>query len=179
MMRRFISLMVLTLLLLSGVGHAQQKTLELWTFIDPAGDAPRSKALAEIIRTFEAQNPGGTVKPTIFGWNQIGLQFLKAAQAGRTPDVTMLNSGRMQRHVAAGILRPLDDQLNKTGQRADYILLPNALAGGKTYGVPYEVRALGFLYRSDLLEKASLPVPRSLGDLTAAAKKMEDIGGPH
>jgi ABC-type glycerol-3-phosphate transport system substrate-binding protein len=91
----------------------------------------------------------------------------------------MLNSGRMQRHVAAGILRPLDDYLNKTGQHADYILMPNALAGGKTYGVPYEVRALGFLYRSDLLEKAGLPVPASLADLTAAAKKMQDIAGPN
>jgi ABC-type glycerol-3-phosphate transport system substrate-binding protein len=177
MMRRFVSLMVLALLLLPGVAQAQQKTLELWTFIDPAGDAPRSKALAEIIRTFEAQNPGVKVKPTVFAWNQIGLQFLKAAQAGRTPDVTMLNSGRMQRHVAAGMLRPLDDYLDKTGQRADYILLPNALAGGKTYGVPYEVRALGFLYRSDLLEKAGLPVPGSLADLTAAAKRMQEITG--
>ena len=178
-MRRYMSAIILALLLLPGVAHAQQKTLELWTFIDPAGDAPRSKALAEIIRTFEAQNAGVKVKPTIFAWNQIGLQFLKAAQAGRTPDVPMLNAGRIQRDVAAGILRPLDDGLDKTGQRADYILLPNALAGGKTYGVPYEVRALGFLYRTDLLEKAGLPVPTSLADLTAAAKKMQDIAGPN
>jgi multiple sugar transport system substrate-binding protein len=164
--------------LLPGLAHAQQKTLELWTFIDPSGDSPRSKAVAQIIQEFEEQNPGVKVKPTVFAWNQIGLAVLKAAQAGRTPDLTMLNSGRLQRHVAAGILRPLDGYLDKTGNRSDYIILPNAVAGGKTYGVPYEVRALGFLYRSDLLEKAGLPLPRSGAELIAAAKKMQDLAGP-
>jgi multiple sugar transport system substrate-binding protein len=162
-------------------GHAYaDKSLELWTFIDPAGDNPRSKAVAQIIQTFEAQNPGVKIKPTIFAWNQIGLAFMKAGLAGKVPDVTMLNSGRVQRVVAANFLQPLDPYLDKSGQRSDYILMPNAIgADKKVYGVPYEVRALGFLYRSDLLQKAGLAQPKNLGELTQSAKKMQEQEGPN
>lgn len=120
------------------------------------------------------------VKTTIFAWNQINLAFLKAGQSGKVPDVTMLNSGRIQRVVAANILKPLDGYLDKTGQRSDYILMPNAIgADKKVYGVPYEVRALGFLYRSDLLEKAGLSKPKNLHELVASAKKMQELQGPN
>src|ERR1700733_993122 len=164
--------------LLCGQAYAQ-KSLELWTFIDPAGNNPRSKAVAQIIQTFETQNPGVKIKPTIFAWNQIGLAFMKAGLAGKVPDVTMLNSGRVQRVVAANFLQPLDPYLDKAGQRSDYILMPNAIgADKKVYGVPYEVRALGFLYRSDLLQKAGLGKPKNLLELVATAKKMQEMQGP-
>lgn len=175
MRRLFVA--IAAILMLPALAHAE-KTVELWTFIDPAGDSPRSKAIAEIIRTFEEQNPEVKVKPTVFAWNQIGLAVMKAGQAGKVPDVTMLNSGRVQRIVAAGILRPLDPYLDASGQRSDYILMPNAIGKDKkTYGVPYEVRALGMLYRSDLLAKAGLGLPKNLTELTAAAKKMQEMQG--
>lgn len=167
------------LCLLPALAHAE-KTLELWTFIDPAGDSPRSKALAQIIQSFEQKNPDVKVKPTIFAWNQINLAFMKAGQAGKVPDLTMLNSGRIQRVVAANFLRPLDSYLDASGQRDDYILMPNAIgADKKVYGVPYEVRALGFLYRADVLEKAGIAQPKNLGELVASAKKMQEIQGPN
>jgi len=110
-------------------GHAYaDKSLELWTFIDPAGDNPRSKAVAQIIQTFEAQNPGVKIKPTIFAWNQIGLAFMKAGLAGKVPDVTMLNSGRVQRVVAANFLQPLDSRLEKSGE-------PHRLARARASGL--------------------------------------------
>ena len=153
-MKRIIMAAVLSVLL-CGLAHAE-KSLALWTFIDPAGDNPRSKALAQIIQTFEVQNPGVKIKPTIFAWNQINLAFMKAGLAGKVPDTS-----RCSTQVASSVLwrrtllRPLDSYLDQSGVRSDYILMPNAIgADKKVYGVPYEVRALGFLYRSDLLKKA-------------------------
>jgi len=176
-MKRLILAVILSLLV-PVLAHAE-KTLELWTFIDPAGDSPRSKALAQIIQTFEQQNPDVKIKSTIFAWNQINLAFLKAGQAGKVPDLTMLNSGRIQRVVAANFLKPLDSYLDQSGQRADYILMPNAIgADKKVYGVPYEVRGLGFLYRSDLLEKAGIPKPKNMNDVVQSAKKMQEMQGP-
>lgn len=175
-MRRFLLAAALSIAL-PALAHAD-KTLELWTFIDPAGDSPRSKAVAEIIKTFEQQNPGVKVKPTVFAWNQIGLAVMKAGQAGKVPDVTMLNSGRVQRIVAANILQPLDKYLDKTENRNDYIYMPNSIgADKKVYGVPYEVRALGFLYRMDLLQKVGVEKPKNLVELVTAAKKMQEAQG--
>lgn len=34
-----------------------QKTIELWTFLDPTQDNSRAKALKHVITTFEAANP--------------------------------------------------------------------------------------------------------------------------
>jgi multiple sugar transport system substrate-binding protein len=177
-MKRIKTILAAIICLLPTLAHAE-KTLELWTFIDPAGDSPRSKALSQIIKTFEEHNPDVKIRPTVFAWNQINLAFMKAGRSGKVPDVTMLNSGRIQRVVAANYLRPLDGYLEKTGQRSDYILLPNAIGEDKkVYGVPYEVRALGFLYRSDLLQKAGLGKPNNLRELVASAKKMQELQGP-
>ena len=177
-MKRILTALAISLMLPS-FAYAQ-KTVELWTFIDPTGDSPRSKAIAQIIKTFEQQNPGVTVRPTVFAWNQITLAMMKAGQAGKVPDVTMLNSGRVQRIVAADFLRPLDPYLDKSGARADFILTPNSIGreDKKVYGVPYEVRALGFLYRSDLLEKAGIEKPKTLAALQEAATKMQQMQGP-
>jgi len=177
-MKRFVLAAVLSVLL-CGLAHAE-KSLELWTFIDPAGDNPRSKALAQIIHTFEQQNPGVEVKTTLFAWNQINLAFMKAGMAGKVPDVVMLNSGRIQREVAQNILQPLDPYLDKSRVRDDYILMPNAIgADNKIYGVPYEVRALGFLYRSDLLKKAGITKPNNMNELIQSAQKMQEMEGPN
>ena len=76
-------------------------------------------------------------------------------------------------------LRPLDSYLDQSGVRSDYILMPNAIdADKKVYGVPYEVRALGFLYRSDLLKKAGIPKPNNMNELIQSAKKMQEMEGP-
>ncbi len=177
-MKRIKIILTAILCLLPTFAHAQ-KTLELWTFIDPAGDSPRSKALAQIIQTFEEKNPDVKIKPTVFAWNQINLAFMKAGRSGKVPDVTMLNSGRIQRVVAANYLRPLDGYLDKSGERSDYILLPNAIGEDKkVYGIPYEVRALGFLYRSDLLQKAGLGKPKNSRGAGRLGKEDTGNAGP-
>src|SRR5439155_810058 len=110
---------------------------------------------------FEAENPGVKVHVTVTAWNQIGLAVLKAAQAGRTADITMSNSGEIQRQIAAGALMPLDAflaKLDKTN-RDDLIILSSAIKDGNHHGIPYDIRVYGFHYRGDLLEKAGLKVP--------------------
>ena len=73
-MKRIKTILAAIICLLPLLAHAE-KALELWTFIDPAGDSPRSKALAQIIQTFEEKTPDVKIKPTVFAWNQINLAF--------------------------------------------------------------------------------------------------------
>jgi multiple sugar transport system substrate-binding protein len=167
------------LLVFPGVALAQS-TLEFWSFIDPAGDSPRSQMVAEVIRTFEVANPGVKVHTTVMAWNQIDLAILKGALAERTPDIAMVNSGRIQREIGADALKPLDPYLAKLtpADRDDLIIPFSGIRDGKHYGIPYDIRVYGFHYREDLLAKAGLKVPTSLGELVAAAKKMQEMQGP-
>ncbi len=169
----------LLLVLLPRVAAAET-SLEFWSFIDPAGDNPRSKMEAEVIRTFEAENPGVKVHTTVTAWNQIDLAVLKAAQAGRTPDLTIANSGNVQREIGADALKPLDPYLAKLDKsdRDDLIIPSSGIKDGKHYAIPYDIRVYGFHYRADLLEKAGLKVPESFDELVAAAKKMQEMSGP-
>jgi len=176
--RRF--LLAGALLLASAALAAAETTIELWSFIDPAGDSVRSKALKTVIDAFEKEDAGVKVKTSIINWDQLGAALLRAAQARRTPDVSMLHSGFIQRQVAAKALRPLDEYLAQVPavDRDDLIILPTGKdKAGKTYGLPYELRVSGFIYRSDLLGKYGIEVPDTLPQLVAAAKRIQEGEG--
>jgi len=136
--------------------------------------------VAEVIRTFETENPGVTVHTTVMAWTQIDLAILKGALAGRTPDIAMVNSGRIQREIGADALMPLDPYLAKLtpADRDDLIIPSSGIKDGKHYGIPYDIRVYGYHYRQDLLEKAGLKVPMTFDELVAAAKKMQEMQGP-
>jgi multiple sugar transport system substrate-binding protein len=168
------------LLLASAAMAGAETTIELWSFIDPAGDSVRSQALKAVIDAFERENPGVKVKTSIINWDQLGAALLRASQARRTPDLSMLHSGFIQRQVAAKALRPLDEYLVQmpAAERDDLIILPTGKdKAGKTYGVPYELRVSGFIYRADLLRKYGIDVPKTLPQLVSAAKRIQEGEG--
>ena len=150
-----------------------QKTIELWTFLDPTQDNSRSKALKHVITTFEAANPTIKIKASVIQWQEISPQLLRGARAGRVPDVVMLYSPNLQTHIAAGTLSAMDDQLAKTTPANDLVIFPEAKdAKGQTYAVPWEMRVHGVMYRKDLLDKAGLAVPKTLPELVEVAGKL-------
>jgi ABC-type glycerol-3-phosphate transport system substrate-binding protein len=166
---------------LAGPTLAQaQTTIELWSFLDPAGDNVRSRALKHVLDTFEAANPGIKVKTSVIQWQEISPQLLRGARAGRVPDVTMLFSPNLGVHLAAGTLEPLDADLAKLQDREDLIVLPAGKdKAGKVHAVPWEMRVTGIMYRKDLLDKAGVEPPRTLtelGDISAKLGAQNLIG---
>jgi ABC-type glycerol-3-phosphate transport system substrate-binding protein len=159
---------------LTGNALAQtQTTIELWSFLDPVQDNARSKALKHVIDTFETANPSIKVKTSVIQWQEISPQLLRAARAGRVPDVVMIFSPQLQMQIAAGTLAPLDDRLAKMPDRSDLVVLSEGKdRKGATYAVPWEMRVSGIMYRKDLLEKAGLPVPKTLPELAETAGKL-------
>jgi len=154
---------------------AAQTTIELWTFLNPSDGDVRSKTLAEVISSFEAANPGVKVKPTVMEWTEIGPALLRASAAQRVPDLTMMFSGVIAIHVAAKTIQPLDAYLAKWPKESlqDIVILPSARdREGHVYGLPWELRVAGVMYRKDLLDKAGLTPPKTLPELAEDAKKL-------
>ena len=176
--RKLTAVALAALLALPAVAQAKT-TLELWSFLDPAGDSVRSKGVKHVIDTFQQKYPDIEVKVSVIAWNQIGAAFMRAATAHKTPDVTMINSVNIRKHIAAGTIQSLEPYFEKLGKATadDYVLIPTAIDDNKRYGVCYEVRAFGLIYRPDLLRKAGLGVPESLDELTAASKKLQEMEG--
>lgn len=93
---------------------AAQTTLRMWTFLNPAGNAPREKALAEIIKTWEAKNPTVkiVVEPQI--WDQMTPKFLAAHRAGNAPDLIWVVTDLLGDAIKSGSLADLNGMfLNK------------------------------------------------------------------
>ncbi len=154
-----------------------QTTVELWSFLDPVQDNARSKALKHVIDTFEAAHPSIKIKTSVIQWQEISPQLLRAARAGRVPDVVMVFSPQLQTQIAAGTLASLEDRLAKMPDRKDLVVLSEGKdRQGNTYAVPWEMRVSGIMMRKDMLEKAGLAVPKTLPELAEAAGKLGTEG---
>lgn len=158
-------------------GHAQN--IEFWTFLDPEGSGIRSELVNRILTRFEEQNPGVSVNTNVIQWTEIGPQLLRAARAGNVPDVVMLYSPYMQPQVAANTLRPLDTYVDEWSDedREDVITLPMARGrDGQLYGLPWELRAYGFVHRADLFAEAGLEAPKTMDDMVQSLQQLRTDG---
>jgi len=156
--------------------------LEVWTFIGPGEANTREKAAAHVIRSFKEKNPGVEVAVQVIPWQQLSPMLMRAAKAGQVPDVAMLYSPSMPGHIAAGTLTPLQSYVDAwpADVRADLVKLPETVdKRGVTYGVPWDMRVSGIIYRADILEAAGKKPPRTLQELadTAAATATPEVVG--
>lgn len=77
----------------------------------------------------------------------------------------------------ANFLQPLDSRISSTPDYddADFFkpLTDIATVDGVKYGVPFYNYALGYLYNTDDLAQANLPVPTTLDQLVSTSKAMK------
>jgi ABC-type glycerol-3-phosphate transport system substrate-binding protein len=155
---------------------AQGATIELWSFLDPAGRGVRSEAMAHVIKTYEEANAGVRVRTNVIRWTEIGPQLLRAAHAGQVPDVVMLYSPYMAPQVGANTLLPLDEFMQgwSADNRADLITMPIARdRQNRLYGLPWEMRVFGLFWRVDLFQGAGITPPTTLDAMVTAGKRLQ------
>jgi ABC-type glycerol-3-phosphate transport system substrate-binding protein len=93
-------------------------------------------------------------------------KFLVQAQTG-TPDVIEGLLEDVPVYVQKGDIEPLGSYFNNWSQKGQFeksTLAPLTI-GGKLYGIPYNTNARGLIYRTDVLAKYNLPVPKTWADL--------------
>ena len=128
----------------------ENRTIEYWDFIDPAGDNPRAVQLSANIAAFEEQHPNLNVDFRVVTFGELVQRLPQAAAAGEGPDVVKMFNPQVPLMVDAGVYQPLDDYLPTTG---DEFLLDTSVNvfDGSTMVLPYEYRAVVLFYRPDLL----------------------------
>lgn len=149
-----------------------KETLSFWTQIGPGPENLRTRAMSAVIDGFKAKYPDIDVVPTTMPWNQLSPTLLRASKAGQVPDVAMLFSPHMPVHIAAKTLTPLDGYMASWSPeaRSDIVILQQQRdKAGTVFGLPYEMRLSGFVYRRDLLQAMKRSPPRDLNELVAQA----------
>jgi multiple sugar transport system substrate-binding protein len=158
---------------------AQDTTIRMWTFLNPAGTAPREVALAKIIANYEAANPGTkiVVEPQV--WDQMSPKFLAAHATGNAPDVIWVVTDFLGDAISSGSLADLKELF--INEWSPERLADNQGAywdltevDGKQHAIFVSRNYISIVYRKDYLAEAGV-APESIAtwdDLLEAARKL-------
>jgi arabinogalactan oligomer / maltooligosaccharide transport system substrate-binding protein len=148
-----------------------------WDTTRPDSEGP---VFQELIKEFEAANPGVRVKYVNVPFDQAQNKFQTAAQAGSgAPDVIRAEVAWTSQFASLGYLQPLDGT-RAVAERDDFLPGPLSSTGyqGKTYAVPQVTDTLALLYNRRLLEKAGhRAAPRTVAELKQAALDVKAKAG--
>lgn len=148
-------------------------SIELWHSFTQGS---RQAALNRAVAAFEAARPGVTVRTTCLSWPEFKNRWRAGMKSGDLPDIsTACNLYEMAELMHEGLLQPVDDLVDAIGRER---FLPNVLKDitheGAFYGIPYYSHAYVLWYRTNLLEKTGIAVPRTWEDFSKAAKALTD-----
>lgn len=159
-------------LLAFGLMSAQaQVTITYWQYDFKS----KIEAIDELIKRFEAANPGIKVVHQTFPYDAYQQKVGSSIPAGQGPDVVNLFYGWLPTWVKAGYLVPLPENLVSPKQvDNDFVsMAQSAKMGGKYYGLPTAVRSLALFYNKDLFQQAGISKPpKTWAEFFEAGKKL-------
>jgi multiple sugar transport system substrate-binding protein len=156
-----------------GAGRAQAVEIQYWQYVFDT----RVQAMTELIKQFETENPGITVKQVTFPYADYQTRLIAAKAAGRGPEVMQLFYGWLDTFIAGKLVQPLPKATFKdTEIERDFFPIVSAMKrNGQYYGLPTAVRCMALFYNKDLFQKAGLDPekpPQTLEEFVAAAKAI-------
>ncbi len=168
-----------SMLALPPAAQAQTKNIRMWTFLSATGTTPREVALAQIIKNYEAKNPGTKIIVETQVWDQMTPKFLAAHRAGNAPDIIWAVTDFLGDAINSGSLADLNALFMKkwpTAQVADHAGAYWDLTkrGDKQYALFVSPNYISILYRPDLFKEAAIDPAqiKTWDDLRHAAEKL-------
>jgi multiple sugar transport system substrate-binding protein len=172
--------MVSLLLVLSVVGCGAKTsgpvTIHVLT-MDQAGLKPAE--IDQIVKDFEAQNPGITVKMEYLGYDYVHDKIV-TGMAAKPPayDAAMIDVIWPDEFIKAGYLL---DVTNRVTADMKANMFPASWNGvtrnGKIYGMPWLMDVKYFMYNQDILQKAGISAPpKTWEELVDEAKIIKQKG---
>jgi multiple sugar transport system substrate-binding protein len=170
---RSIILLVALLAVIAGIG-AQTVTITYWQYFYES----KVKLVDELIKNFEAANPGIKVEQVTFPYESFNQKVAASIPAGEGPDVITLFYGWLPMYVKAGYLQELPKtDFNKAYFDKTYypFVAESVDFGGKYYSAPTAVRTLALIWNKKLFREAGLDPnvpPKTLDELATFARKL-------
>jgi multiple sugar transport system substrate-binding protein len=151
--------------------QAESVQIEYWQYFFKE----RVEAMDELIRRFQAANPGIAVKHTTFPYVQYRTKVAAAVPAGVGPDVVQLYYGWLREYRKAKLLQPLPAEYFPVDavDRSYFPIVRQMRADGAYYAIPTAVRSMGLFINRRLQQEAGLAEPpATLDAFVEQAKRM-------
>lgn len=167
----------LTALAWAATARAQVE-IEYWQYTF----AQRVQAIDQLIKQFEAANPGIKVKHTHVPYDDFRVKIAAAIPAGQGPDVVQLFYGWLQDYLKAGLLQPLpaSDFSAIEIEKEFFPIVQQMKVDGKYYALPTAVRSLALFWNKSLFREAGLDPnkpPATLDELVKYAQALTKRSG--
>jgi raffinose/stachyose/melibiose transport system substrate-binding protein len=138
-------------------------------------------SVEDVVKAFEAANPGVKVNFTTSGADQYQQQIRTQLSSGTAPDVLSVwpgngNPGTVHVLAGAGYLRDLSDQ--PWVEKYPKVVSDVAQYEGKTYDAIFGINGIGAIYNSDAMTKAGLTAPSTWTELLAFCRAAKEKGTP-
>lgn len=133
----------------------------------------------QLIDTFEAANPGITVKFEAHEAANYNTILSTALAGGEGPDVMMVRAhGAFETVAGGGYLMPLDAAAipGLDAIPAPALAAETLRADGKVYAVPFASQTMLVIYNKALFDQFGIAEPATWADLMAAAQTLEKNG---
>jgi len=127
----------------------------------------------DLIKRFEAANPGIKVDLDVVAWPEIGTKVKTLIASGQSPDI--VNNDEFSAEAAAGLLYKATEIVS-AATLADIIpaFMKNSEYNGVAMAVPDLASARAFFYNKDILKGAGvMKAPTTWAELEAASKKIK------
>lgn len=149
---------------------AADSTVKFWYHFDNP-----ENPMADLVKEFEAQNPGIRIEAQNVPWNSYYDNLYTAIVGGNAPDAAMLKMFALPRLLEMEALEPIDEQLAAWPGKAD--ILDNLFdltraEDGQHYYLPVQYVALYLYYRTDMFAELGLNPPTTCEELRDAAIKL-------
>lgn len=162
----------LSAVLIAAPALAQELTFWSWRQEDRA-------AYEQFIDTFEAANPGITVKFETFEAANYNTILSTALAGGTGPDVMMVRAyGGLENVASAGYLEPLStDNVPALADFAKPALTAESMrSDGKIYAVPFASQTQLVIYNKAIFDANGIAEPQTWDELIAASEKLKAAG---
>jgi len=141
-------------------------------------NVPDTDVVKSMVPEFNKDYPNVKVDIETLTYDQMRDKLVSSFQSSSpTYDLIIVDNPWMVDFAKANFLQPLDSRIDSTPgyDDADFFkpLTDIATVDGKKYGVPFYNYALGYLYNTDDLATAKLPVPTTLDELVSTSKALK------
>lgn len=168
---------VLAALALLGCSPAEEENVvRFWGF------GREGEVVQQLVRDFERENPGITVRIQQIPWSAAHEKLLTAHVGKASPDIAQLGNTWIPEMVVLGALEPLDTLVG-AGGLPDSSYYPGIVATNvvhdSLYGIPWYVDTRVLFYRADILRKAGYDrLPETWDGWRDAMRAIRRVQGP-
>lgn len=149
------------------VVSGEQTTIEYWGLWEP------TEVMAEVIKEFEAKNPGVKVSYSKQSHLNYRERLQTAISSGNGPDVFRFHASWTP--MLLGELKPIPNAVMSAAEfKTTYypVAAKQLQANGQYVGIPMMYDGLALLYNKEMFNTASLPVPSTWAGVKEAAVKL-------